>query len=228
VSRGHGRWERRLLSAASTAVVIPVGAVVRTSVVAPGRSDFASARRAAKTLASRNQVAACYAWTCPGCFRVQDRPDPVPCCRSARSMLAVARPERRRLLLHPAPPPGGQAPAWLNDARPAPAGLAAPTLDDVASLAMRRLWERLESGVCSVSPADVAALVRLAREIKPGSDAGRSDERWQAAVREILWLARSHLRDGWPAFAADVRASAGLAAMWGPPPRKRAGDGNSR
>ena len=143
-------------------------------------------------------------------------------------MLSVCRPERRRLLLHPAPPPGGQAPAWLNGAHPAPAGLAAPTLDDVASLAMRRLWERLESGVCSVSPADVAALVRLAREIKTEPDAGRSDERWRAAVRELLWLARSHLRDGWPAFAADVRASAALAAMWGPPPHKRAGDGKSR
>ena len=77
----------------------------------------------------------------------------------------------------------------------------APTLDDVASLAMRRLWERLEAGTIAVSPADAAALVRLAREIKTEPYAGRSDERWQAAVREILWLARSHLRDGWPAFA---------------------------
>jgi len=28
----------------------------------------------------------------------------------------------------------------------------------------------------------------------------------QATVREILWLARSHLRDGWPAFADDSGA----------------------
>lgn len=99
---------------------------------------------------------------------------------------------------------------------------------DLASLAMRRLWERLEACTIAVSPADAAALIRLAREIKTEPDAGRSDERWRAAVREILWLARSHLRDGWSAFAADVRASAALAAMWGPPPHKRAGDGKSR
>ncbi len=216
------------MAATGCAVVVPVGAVVRTAVITPSRSDFTSARRAARSLAVKSQVAALHAWTCPRCFAIQDLADPRPCCIRPRPMLSVCRPERRHLLNHPAPAPGGQAPAWLNGARPAPAGLAAPTLDDVASLAMRRLWERLESGVCSVSPADAAALVRLAREIKTEPDAGRSDERWQAAVREILWLARSHLRDGWPAFAADVRASAGLAAMWGPPPHKRAGDGKSR
>jgi hypothetical protein len=228
MSRGPGRWERELISATASICITPVSGLVKAAVPEPDRSDFTSARRAAKSLAMKSQVAALYAWSCPRCFRIQDRADPQACCARPRAMLAVARPERRHLLAHPAPPPGGQAPAWLNDARPAPAGLLAPTLDDVASLAVRRLWERLESGVCSVSPADVAALVRLAREIKTEPDAGRSDERWQAAVREILWLARSHLRDGWPAFAADVRASAGLAAMWGPPPHKRAGDGKSR
>ena len=60
--------------------------------------------------------------------------------------------------------------------------------------------------------------MRLARETEGERATGHSDDRWQAAVREILWLARSHLRDGWPAFAADVRASAGLAAMWEFPP----------
>jgi hypothetical protein len=228
VSRGFGRWQRELLAATASICITPVGAVVRSVVPEPGRSDYTSARRAAKQLAMKSQVSACYTYACVRCFRVQDRPAPVPCCSSVRPMLAVARPGR--YLAHPAPAPAGTAPAWigLSDARPAPAGLAVPTLDDLVSLAMRRLWERLESGVCSVSPADVAALTRLAREIKTEPDAGRSDERWQATVREILWLARSHLRDGWPAFAADVRASAGLAAMWGPPPQKRAGDGTSR
>ena len=56
----------------------------------------------------------------------------------------------------------------------------------------------------------------------------QQDVRKEALLREVLWLARSHLRDGWPAFAAEVRASAGLAAMWGLPPHKRAGDGKSR
>ena len=56
---------------------------------------------------------------------------------------------------------------------------------DVASLAMRRLWERLESGVCSVSPADAAALVRLARETGRERAPGHSDEAWQASARDL-------------------------------------------
>ena len=230
MSRGHGKWERELISATGSICITAVSGLVRSVVPEPRRSDFTSARRAAKSLATKNQVAALYAWTCPGCYRVQDRSDPEPCCTRPRPMLAVVRPERRRLVLHPAPAPG-PVPPWiiLNDAPAAPAGLAAPGLDDLAQLASRRLWEALSAGTAAVSVRDVAALLRLAHEAgREQPAAGHPDERWQAAVRELLWLARSHLRDGWPAFAADVRASAGLATMWGPPPHKRAGDGTSR
>jgi hypothetical protein len=157
MSRGFGRWEREIMHVTAGVCVAPVGGIVRAVVPEPCRDDHASARRAAKSLATKNQVGALYAWTCPGCYRVQDRSDPEPCCARPRAMLAVCRPERRHLLAHPAPPPGGQAPAWLNDTRPAPAGLAAPTLDDVASLAMRRLWERLEAGEAVGRPASAPA-----------------------------------------------------------------------
>ena len=130
MSRGLGTWQRTIMEATDCAVVVPVGNVVRTSVVTPSRNDFASARRAAKLLAIKSQVAALYAWSCPRCGRVQDRPDPEPCCARPRSMLSVCRPERRHLVRHPAPAPGGSAPRWLSDAHPAPTGLLAPTVDD--------------------------------------------------------------------------------------------------
>ena len=231
MSRGHGRWERELLTATASICITPVSAVVRSVVPEPGRSDYTSARRAAKQLAMKSQVSALYAWTCPRCLRVQDRADLQVCCARPRAMLAVARPERRKLLLHPAPPPGGSCPSWVNAVQPPrlPGQLPVPELADLAALALRRCYERLEAGA-AVSAHDVTSLLKLAREIEHDAarqDAG-NDARWQATLREVLWLARSHLRDGWPAFAADMRASAGLAAMWGPPPRKRAGDGKSR
>jgi len=114
MSKGPGRWQQRLLRAAGGAVIAPVGGVVRACVVSPVRADYTSARRAARTMAEASRLAACYAWTCPGCFRVQDRPDPESCCRPARAMLAVANPGRVHLLAHPAPPPGGRPPSWLS------------------------------------------------------------------------------------------------------------------
>jgi hypothetical protein len=102
-------------------------------------------------------------------------------------------------------------------------------MDDLAALVVRRCYERLEAGA-AVSAHDVVALLKLAREIEHDAarqDAG-NDARWQATLREVLWLARRHLRDGWSAFAADIRANEHLAAIWGPSPHKRAGDGKSR
>jgi hypothetical protein len=89
---------------------------------------------------------------------------------------------------HPAPPPGGAAPVWINAAQPAPAGLAVPTAGDLARLAVRRLYERLEAGA-AVSPADAVALLRLARETeRDGASSARPDPRWQASMAEVLWL----------------------------------------
>ena len=213
MSRGHGRWEQRLLRAASGAVVVPVSGIVRACVVSPGRSDYTSARRAAKSLAVKSQLSVLYAWSCPGCFAVQDRPDPEPCCKPARAMLAVCEPGRAHLLAHPAPAPGGQAPAWVSAARPAPAGLPLPTVDDLARLALQRLWEALNAGTITVNARDVSAIVRLAREQPPGGPRP-GDERWQAAVRELLWMVRLRLGDGWPSFARDLRASQALRDLW--------------
>ena len=70
-----------------------------------------------------------------------------------------------------APPPGGRVPSWVNVPimPPRPLGqLPVPDIADLASLAMRRLWECLEAGEASVSPQDAAALIRLAREIERG------------------------------------------------------------
>ena len=159
-----GTWQRVIMAATDCAVVVPVGNVVRTSVVTPSRNDFASARRAAKLLAMKSQVAALYAWSCPRCGRVQDRPDPTPCCARPRSMLSVCPPQRRHLVRHPAPAPGGQTPRWVSDAQPAPAALPMVSPGDLAQLAARRLWERLESGAVCVTPRDAATLIRLAHE----------------------------------------------------------------
>ena len=214
MSKGPGVWERRLLRATSGTVIAPVAGIVKTSVVAPDRSDYTSARRAAKSLAVKSQVAAFHAWTRPECFRVQDRSDPQPCCIRPRAMLAVARPERRHLLVYPAPAPSGSAPRWLSVAHPAPVGLPAPTLDDVAQLALRTAYGHLEAGTASVNLRDLAALLRLAHEVEREHHAGRPNEHWAAAVKELLWVARSHLRDGWPALVSDVKANATLRDLW--------------
>jgi hypothetical protein len=84
---------------------------------------------------------------------------------------------------------------------------------------MVRLWERLEAGTIAVGPADVAVLTRLAREAEREHHAGHSDERWQLAIRVLLWTARRHLGDGWKPFVADVRSDATLRDLWGDPPQ---------
>ena len=111
-------------------------------------------------------------------------------------------------------------PRWLSAVQPAPAGLSVPTVGDVAQLALRRAFERLESGGASVSLSDVVALLKLAREIERESAA--PDPRWATTIQELLWLARHYLGDSWPAFAADVRASGQLSFLWGPPPPRPA------
>ena len=50
--------------------------------------------------------------------------------------------------------------------------------------------------------------LRLQREIdrEAAGQAAGTTAQWQAALREVLWVARSHLGEGWQPFAADVRA----------------------
>jgi hypothetical protein len=219
VSRGPGTWQRQILRVTSGSVIATVSGIVRTAVVTPDRNDYTAARRGAKQLALAQRVSALYVWCCTLCNEIQDSDDPVACCGIVRPMLAVARPERRRLLLHPAPAPGGRAPSWINVAMPAclQGQLPVPSAADLASFALRRCYERLEAGA-AVSVHEVVALAKLARQIEDdaASQGAGNDARWEATLKEVLWLARSHLGDGWPAFAADMRASAGLAAVWGP------------
>jgi hypothetical protein len=92
---------------------------------------------------------------------------------------------------------------------------------DLTRLVLRRLWEGLEAGVVTVTPKDVAALVRLQRDIEKderSAQAAGTIEQWQAATRELLWIARSHLRDDWPQFIRDVRSSEVLRSISGDPP----------
>jgi hypothetical protein len=85
-----------------------------------------------------------------------------------------------------------------------------------------------------VTLRDAAALLRLQHEIdreierEAAGQAAGTTAQWQATVRELLWAARRHLGEHWELFVADIRTNQQLAAMWGPPPHKRAGDGQSR
>jgi hypothetical protein len=133
-------------------------------------------------------------------------------------MLAVARPDRRRLLLHPAPAPGGRAPSWINVAVPSrPQGqFLAPDVDDLAALVLRRCWEGLQSGAPVVPVRDAVAILRLAHEIEHDSalterDATRRQiEEWRQELKSGLWAVRSVLvrqygQDAWAAFYAELK-----------------------
>ena len=159
MSRGPGTWQRQIMHVTSGTVVATVSGIVRTTVVAPDRDDFTAARRGAKGLALAQRVCAVYCHTCTRCGRIQDSEIPEPCCGPVRAMLAVCQPERRRLLQHTAPPPGGKTPAWINVVPPArpPGQLQVPGIDDLARLAIRRLWERLEAGEAAGRPASAPA-----------------------------------------------------------------------
>ena len=214
MSRGPGIWQRQILRVTSGSVIATVSGIVRTAVVTPDRDDFTAARRGAKGLALAQRVCAVYAWTCIRCGQIQDSDNPEPCCSTVRPMLAVCQPERRRLLLHPAPPPGGRAPSWVNVAVPSRlhGQLPIPSAGDLASLALRRCYERLEAGQASVSLQDAAALVRLAREIErddavaAAAGARARAEMFQKGLASTLWTAKRHIDPArWRAFMDDLR-----------------------
>ena len=196
--------------------------VVKTMVVSPSRDDFTSARRAARQLALEQRVAAVYVWACLRCGRVQDREAPEECCGRVQAMLAVCQPERRLLLMHPAPSPCRPCPPWIT-AVPAylSAGQAAtPTLGDLATLALKRAYQRLEAGGTDVNLRDVVALARLAREIagdQTAAELGKALDdlaETQQAFSAVLWAAHRHFGPGggpaedprrWAAFMNDLR-----------------------
>ena len=129
-------------------------------------------------------------------------------------MLAVARPERRRLLLHPAPPPGGNCPEWVNivPERMPQGQLPVPDVSDLAALVTRRAFERLEADEARVAIRDAVAVLRLAHEIEHDDalaerDAARRQmQEWQNG----LWIIRNAVvsrygPDAWAAISAEVR-----------------------
>ena len=74
-------------------------------------------------------------------------------------------------MLHPAPPPGGAAPAWMERVSvtlpaPSPGEVPAASISDVLSLTLQRYCEQLLSGRVAVSARDVAILMGLAREFR--------------------------------------------------------------
>jgi hypothetical protein len=181
------------------------------------------------------KVMALYVYACQRCGHVQDH-EPERCCGVVRSSLAVTRPGR--MLPHLAPPPTGtRCPKWIGQSLssrlppPSPPGqLATPSAADLARLALRRAYERVLDGEAEVSLRDAAALLRLQREIdrEAAGQATGTTAQWEATLREVLWAGRRHLGERWEPFVADLRANQQLAAMWGSPPHKRAGDGTSQ
>ncbi len=214
MSRGPGRWQRELLSATSGTVVVAVSGVVKTVVPTPSRDDFTAARRAAKQLALAERVSALYCHACVRCGQVQDSETPQPCCGGVRSSLAVCQPGRRRLLKHPAPPPGGVAPSCISVAvPPRPLGqLPAVGIADLASLALRRAYERLEVGAPGVSVQDVVAVSRLAWQVErdeviPARDAALAElAEAQAAMLTLKdAIIRRSGQDEWRALWSEVQ-----------------------
>jgi hypothetical protein len=218
VSRGPGVWQRQILRAASGTVVASVSGVVRTAVIQPSRDDFTSARRATKQLALRERVSATYAYACVRCGEIQDRDIPEACCGRVRSSLAVAQPGRLKLLKHPAPPPGGVVPPWVNVVPPArpPGQLAVPSVEDLANLVVGRCYDGLQSGRLAVSVQPAVALIRLAHEIEHDAalaerDAARRQmEEWRQEWRHGLWairnaIVRQYGQDAWAAISAEIR-----------------------
>jgi hypothetical protein len=93
-------------------------------------------------------------------------------------MLAICQPQRRALVLHPAPPPGGAVPAWMENVSvtlpaPSPGEVPVAGIGDVLSLTLQRYCEQLLSGRVAVSARDVAILVRLERELRRDAESDR-------------------------------------------------------
>jgi hypothetical protein len=118
-------------------------------------------------------------------------------------MLAICQPQRQALVLHPAPPPGGAVPTWMESASvtlPGPSREQVPvaSIGDVLSLTLQRYCEQLLSGRVAVSARDVAILMRLEREVR------RDAERDRLAVARLTFTARrlvaqlAHRAWSWP------------------------------
>jgi sugar phosphate isomerase/epimerase len=98
---------------------------------------------------------------------------------------------------------------------------------DLATLALQRAYETLADGGGETSVRDAVTILKLQRDIErdeAGRELAGTVEQWQAAVRELLWIARKHLGVHWADFAADVRGSEALRSIMPPPREEPAGD----
>ena len=98
---------------------------------------------------------------------------------------------------------------------------------DLARLAVRRAYQALQDGG-EANIRDAVAILRLQLEIDRHEVARQlagSAEQWQAATRELLWIARKHLGTRWPDFVADLRSSETLRAIMPPGREEVPGDG---
>jgi hypothetical protein len=200
MSRGYGRWQKELVRAVGGVHTATVAGVVRTCVPEPDRSDYTAARRAAKTLALEQTLVALYVYACQRCGHVQDH-EPERCCGVVRSSLAVTRPGRAQPYLA-LPPTGTSCPAWIginvaSRLQSPPGRLTTPSIDDLATLVIRRCWEGLQSGRPAVSVQAAVAILRLAHEIEHDAalaerDAARRQmEEWRQEFKSGLWAVRS-------------------------------------
>ena len=214
MSKGPGVWQKEILRVTSGVCVATVSGIVRARLPEPHRDAFVAARRGARGLALAQRVSAVYAYACVRCGQIQDSETPGPCCGPVRPMLAVCQPERRRLLKHPAPPPGGSCPEWVNivPERMPQGQLPVPDVADLAALVTRRAFERLEADEARVAIRDAVAVLRLAHEIEHDDalaerDAARRQmQEWQNG----LWIIRNAVvsrygLDAWAAFSAEVK-----------------------
>ena len=82
----------------------------------------------------------------------------------------------------------------------------------MASLAVRRCYEGLQSGRPAVSVRDVAALLKLQREIErddavpAAAEARARAQMFQKGLASTLWTAKRHIDPAkWRAFMDDLR-----------------------
>lgn len=95
------------------------------------------------------------------------------------------------------------------------------TAQDLIRLSLQRAYERVQDGA-EVNVRDVTALLRLQQQMERDSavdESAVSAAKWEAAVREMLWILRRHLRGpAWSAFVADLRTSEALKHLMPPEP----------
>jgi hypothetical protein len=96
---------------------------------------------------------------------------------------------------------------------------------DLTRLTLQKAYQNLQDGGSEASVRDAATMLKLIRDLERDDQARQlqgSIEQWQAAMTELLWIARKHLGTHWAAFAADVRSSETLKAIM--PRREEAAD----